>query len=74
MNSAVLEMPQPVFLAADRYVTIKVYSAISGFTVKAIQRKIESGVWIEKREWVRAPDGHIFIDREGVQQWLTRGV
>ena len=74
MNSFVLEAPQPVFLAADRYVTIKVYSAISGFTVKAIQRKIENGVWVERREFVRAPAGHIFIDREGVQQWLTRGV
>lgn len=74
MSSIELEAPQPVYLAADRYVTIRVYSAISGFTIKAIQRKIESGVWIQKREWIRAPDGHIFIDREGVQQWLTRGV
>ncbi|MFT3815471.1 MAG: excisionase [Acidovorax sp.] len=68
------EAATPVFPAPDRFVTIRVYSAISGFTEKAIRRKIEDGVWIEKREWIRAPDGHIFIDREGVQRWLTRGV
>lgn len=64
----------PVYLAPDRFVTIKIYAAISGFTEKAIRRKIESGVWIERREFVRAPDSHIFIDREGVQKWVTHGV
>jgi len=71
---ATADIAPPVFLAPDRYVTIAVYAAISGLTEKAIRRKIEDGVWIEKREWIRAPDGHIFIDREGVQRWLTRGV
>lgn len=36
--------PPPVFLAPDRFVTIKIFAAISGFTEKAIRRKIESGV------------------------------
>nr|WP_295379691.1 excisionase [uncultured Pseudacidovorax sp.] len=57
----------------DRYVLIRLYAAVSGFTPKAIRRKIESGVWIEGREWIRAPDGHIFIDREGVKRWLLQG-
>jgi len=42
----------PVFVAPDRFVTIRLYSALSGFTEKAIRRKIESGVWIERREWI----------------------
>lgn len=73
--------PPPVFLAPDRFVTIKIFAAISGFTEKAIRRKIESGVWIERREYFierreyfRSPDSHIFIDREGVQKWVMRGV
>lgn len=65
--------PPPVFLAPDRFVTIKIFAAISGFTEKAIRRKIESGVWIERREYFRSPDSHIFIDREGVQKWVMRG-
>lgn len=63
----------PVFLAPDRFVTVAVYASISGYSDKAIRRKIEDGVWIEKREWIKAPDDRIFIDREGVQRWLTRG-
>lgn len=74
MNTAsVSTPPPPVFLSPDRFVTIKIFAAISGFTEKAIRRKIESGVWIERREYFRSPDSHIFIDREGVQKWVMRG-
>lgn len=63
----------PVYIAPDRFVTIGLYATISGFTEKAIRRKIEDGKWLADREFKRAPDGHIMIDREGVQRWVQKG-
>lgn len=69
----IAETEDPVYVAADRYVMIRVYAAMSGLSAKAIRRKIEDGVWVQDREYVRAPDGHIYVDREGVHRWLRRG-
>lgn len=61
--------PQYV-VTPSRYVRIALASARTGFSVKAIQRKIEDGVWVEGREWVRAPDNCILIDMEGYEAWV----
>jgi hypothetical protein len=45
-------------------------SAITGYTVKAMERKIERGDWVEGRVYVRAPDGHIMVDVIGFQKWV----
>ena len=55
------------------YVTITVASSITGYSAKAIRRKIESGVWLEGREFRRAPDGHVLISLKGYQQWVEQG-
>lgn len=55
------------------YVTIMVASSITGYSTKAIRRKIEEGVWLEGREFRRAPDGHVLISLKGYQQWVERG-
>ena len=57
----------------DRFVTVGLFATISGYTANAIRMKIHKGVWIEGREYRRAPDGHILIDRDGVQRWVKRG-
>jgi hypothetical protein len=62
-----------VYVAPDRYVTVKLASKVSGYSETAIRSKIKEGVWLEGREYIRAPDGHLFIDREGVQRWLLSG-
>jgi len=61
----------PVYVAAERFVTTGLFAAISGYSSNAVRIKISRGVWVEGREYIRAPDGHLFIDREGVQRWLT---
>lgn len=53
-----------------RYVRLPVFEAISGYTSKSVQRKIEDGVWLEGREFRRAPDGHILVDLEGYARWV----
>lgn len=55
------------------YVTIPIASAITGYSVKAIRRKIEAGVWLEGREFRRAPDGHVLISVKGYELWVERG-
>jgi hypothetical protein len=55
------------------YVTISVAAAITGYSAKAIRRKIESGIWLEGREFRRAPDGHVLISVKGYELWVERG-
>jgi hypothetical protein len=55
------------------YVTIKAAASATGLTEKAIRRKIEQGVWLEGREWRRAPDGRLYISLRGYQAWIESG-
>lgn len=59
-----------IVVTAAPYVTIPLAAAIIGLTVKAIYRKIQSGKWLEGREFRRAPDGGIFISLEGYRKWV----
>jgi hypothetical protein len=55
------------------YVTIPVAASMTGYSAKAIRRKIEAGVWLEGREFRRAPDGHVLISVKGYELWVERG-
>lgn len=41
---------------------------VDGFTIKAPSPLFER--WT--REWVRAPDGHVLLDRFGYERWVVR--
>lgn len=56
-----------------RYLLIPEFCAQSGYTAKAVRRKIESGVWHEGHEYKRAPDGHIVIDTYAFEKWIEKG-
>jgi hypothetical protein len=43
---------------------------MTGYSVKAMQRKIERGDWIEGKVWLRAPDGRILVSIEGFERWV----
>jgi hypothetical protein len=60
----------PVGLAPARYVLLSLANLITGYSVKAMQRKIERGDWQEGKVWRRAPDGRILIDITGYQKWV----
>jgi len=57
-------------LASARFVTISLAHALTGYTVNAIETKINRGVWVEGREWRRAPDGRVLIDMRGYERWV----
>ena len=56
-----------------RYVRIVKFVELTGYTDKAVRRKIQEGVWVAGREYRRAPDGSILIDMEGYARWVEAG-
>jgi hypothetical protein len=59
-------------VSPHRFVRLTVFEAITGTTARAAQEKIRTGIWIEGREYIRAPDGHIHIDMKGYDRWLQK--
>lgn len=55
------------------YVLIERASELTGYTVIAIERKIDSGVWPEGQVWIRAPDGRRHINMAGYERWVETG-
>jgi hypothetical protein len=62
---------RPVLVAPAQWVTITLASACTGYSEKAIRRKIEDGVWLEHTHWKRAPDGRILISMKGYHEWAV---
>ena len=61
---------RPSVLAPARYVLLPLANLITGYSVKAMERKIERGDWVEGKVWRRAPDGRILVDLIGYQKWV----
>jgi len=53
-----------------RYVDVAKMAELTGYTKKAIDNKIDSGVWVHGKEWRKAPDGRRLIDVEGYNAWV----
>jgi hypothetical protein len=64
------ETERPVVMAPARYVLLPLANMVTGYTVKAMEHKIERGDWPEGKLWKRAPDGRILIDIMGYQRWV----
>ncbi len=54
-----------------RFVRPKVFEQLTGYTAKAIEHKIARGVWIEGKQYRRAPDGNILVDMEDFNKWVA---
>jgi hypothetical protein len=63
-------VPQSAAVVPTRYVLLPLAALVTGYTVKAMERKIERGDWLEGKVWRRAPDGRILIDLFGYQKWV----
>lgn len=57
-------------MRATRFVLLVKFEELTGYTVRASEGKIATGVWVEGREFRRAPDGRILIDLEGFERWV----
>ena len=60
-------------LSPAPYVVVSTAAQITGLSEKAIRRKIETGVWLEGRQYLRGPDGRIYISVKGYAQWVEAG-
>ena len=60
----------PKLVTTARYVLLPLATTMTGYTVKAMQRKIERGEWVEGKVWIRAPDGRILISISGFERWV----
>ena len=65
-----VDTERPFVLAPARYVLLPLANLITGYSVKAMERKIERGDWVEGKVWRRAPDGRILVDLVGYQKWV----
>jgi hypothetical protein len=51
------------------YMLIPLFCSITGYSEKAVRRKIEDGKWIEGIHYTRAPDGHITMSLKAYYAW-----
>lgn len=65
----------PQYRAAPaRFILLELAEHCTGYTVRAMRRKMESGMWLEGREYRKAPDGRIHVDLQGYERWvMSRG-
>lgn len=55
------------------YVTIDKAAELTGYTVRAINTKIDSGVWKFGELWKYGPDGRRLIIMGGYERWAATG-
>ena len=53
-----------------RFVKIKHFCTLTGYTENAIYRKMSDGIWVEGRQYRRAPDGVILVDLAEYERWV----
>ncbi|WP_202842097.1 excisionase [Luteimonas saliphila] len=53
-----------------RFVTIKRFGELTGYSEEAARQKMKRGDWLEGREFRKAPDGRVLMDMEGYEQWV----
>lgn len=55
-----------------QWVLIPMFCGLTGYTDKAVRRKIEDGVWLEGRHYRKAPDGRIHINMQEYYKWVEQ--
>lgn len=53
-----------------KWVTLKKFSELTGYTPDAIYKKIERGVWLDGVIWRKAPDGRILLNTNEFERWV----
>lgn len=53
-----------------KYCRIRKLAEDTGYTEKAIRRKIEDGILVQGKHYKKAPDGNILIDIDAFNDWV----
>lgn len=57
----------------SRFVTIRKFHELTGYTEVATRSKIGRGDWLQDYVWRKAPDGRVLMDMEGFEKWVLDG-
>ena len=52
-------------------IKMKKFCELTGYTVAAVKMKISRGVWLNGREYTKAPDGNILMSIQGYENWIN---
>ncbi|MCY0913219.1 excisionase [Massilia antarctica] len=52
------------------WVLIPMFCSLTGYTPKAVTRKIGDGVWLRGKHYQKAPDGRITINLQRYYEWV----
>ncbi|MEM7069925.1 MAG: excisionase family protein [Pseudomonadota bacterium] len=53
-----------------KWVRQDIFGTDTGYSIKAITRKRQEGIWLEGIHWKKAPDGHIMINTVEYDNWV----
>lgn len=71
--SDAMSVEAPVRVAPASHVTLTLAQAVTGLSIKSMEARIARGVWLQGKEYHRAPDGRIFVDLRGYALWVESG-
>lgn len=54
------------------WVLIPVFCQVTGYSEKAVRRKLEEGVWIQGKHFRKAPDGRITMNIQEYYRWVEQ--
>ena len=58
-----------VVFSPPKWMPVKMFSEYSGYTVKAINNKIDNGIWKQGSLWKKAPDNRRIINTLEYEKW-----
>lgn len=54
------------------WVLLPMFCSLTGYTEKAVRRKIEDGVWLQGKQFRKAPDGRITMNIQEYYKWVEQ--
>lgn len=55
-----------------QWVLIPMFCSLTGYTDKAVRRKMEEGVWVAGKHYRKAPDGRITMNIQEYYKWVEQ--
>lgn len=52
------------------WVLIPIFSQLTGYSEKAVRRKIGDGIWLQGKHYRKAPDGRITMNIPEYYKWV----
>ncbi len=62
-----------VHVAPSRFVVFSLAAVITGLTKKAMDRKVERGIWADGKHF-RLRDGRRYLDLVAYEKWVDNGI